>query len=394
MGDLSGQGKVNWKEMFMIAGAFVSYMVGAGFASGNEAFQFFGSWGAVGSILSILGGAAVTGITCYCLYWISQKVSFEKTSDIYRYLGGKYLNWFLQFFVFVDVFCSFMIMFSGAGSLLNQLWGLPQWAGSLLLGVISGVVALGGLKAVENVLGAGGILIQLYLIVFGVITLFHPAASLSQASGAMQAVEEGLAYQANLFALPPFGWIPGLSSLNNGLFEGILYSGCLTINGIPFILTLGKRVKNKKELGVSSVLTTAGMYGCVALVILLILTNFDSMINPATGIMYAFPVIAAVEHLWPAGGWTYSIVIFVGIFTTTTGFLWVLCDWFLPGQDGTKKNKALIAGLILFGMTLGGVFPFAVITNTLFPFFGLSGVIASVIIVVRAIRAAKETASA
>lgn len=37
--------KINVKGMFLTAGALVSFNVGAGFASGNELLQFFGSWG-------------------------------------------------------------------------------------------------------------------------------------------------------------------------------------------------------------------------------------------------------------------------------------------------------------------------------------------------------------
>lgn len=377
---------INWKNMFIIAGAYVSYMVGSGFASGNEAFQFFGSWGMPGIAFAIIGSMVVSAISCYSLYKIGQKKTFEKTSDLYRFLGGKNFTWFFQVFIFIDIFCSFMIMFSGAGSLLNQLFSLPQWVGAVLLGIVTGVVTLGGLKTVENVLGGCGILIQLYLIVFGIITLFHPAADFSQAAGAVEAVEAGIAYQANLFALPPLGWIPGLSSLNNSVIEGILYSGVLLICGVPFIMTLGKRTNNKKELETSSVLTTIAMYLCVIFVLVIILANFNSVINEEAGTMYPFPVISAIEAMWPEGAWTYSIIIFIGIFTTACGFLWVLCDWFLPNQEKTKKSNILLAVLILIGMSLGGVFPFSAVVNFLFPIFGLAGVIMAVVITIKAFK--------
>ena len=37
--------KVGLITMLSIAGGFISYTVGSGFASGNEILQFFGSWG-------------------------------------------------------------------------------------------------------------------------------------------------------------------------------------------------------------------------------------------------------------------------------------------------------------------------------------------------------------
>ena len=45
--------KFNIVSAAVIAGAFISYTVGSGFASGNEVLQFFGSWGMPASILAI-----------------------------------------------------------------------------------------------------------------------------------------------------------------------------------------------------------------------------------------------------------------------------------------------------------------------------------------------------
>ena len=67
--------------------------------------------------------------------------------------------------------------------------------------------------------------------------------------------------------------------------------------------------------------------------------NMDALINPVTGEMYVFPAVAAVHRLWPAGSWTYSILIFTGIFSTTIGYLWVLGERVFPNQEKTKKNK-------------------------------------------------------
>lgn len=387
----SGKENVNWKAMFLIAGAFISYMVGSGFASGNEAFQFFGAWDMPGRIAAVVSSCIVTGLTCVCLYYLGQKTNFEKTSDIYRYLGGKYFTWFFVSFVFVDVFCSFMIMFTGAGSLGKQILGLPQWVGAIVLGIVTGIVVFGGLKTVEKVLGACGIFIQLYLIAFGLLTLFWPTSSISQADGVLEAVAAGQAYQANLLALPPFGWVPGLAEFNNGLLEGIMYSGVLIVNGIPFIMTLGKRTHNKKELAVSSVLTTIGMYLCVIFALVIMLCNFKGLIDPEAGKMYPFPILSGIKAMWPAASGTCSLIIFTGIFSTSIGLMWVLCNWILPGEERTTRSNLLICLLLGVGICLGGVLPFAAITNFMFPIFGLSGVIMSTVILVKTLQfAAKE----
>ena len=387
--DLSKK-KLSILTVFSIAGGFISYTVGSGFASGNEVLQFFGSWGVPTCLLAIAGAALITLVSCICLYRIGSSVSFEKTSQAYDYVGGKYLGKFFQIFTFVSLFGTFMIMFSGAGSLLQQYWRLPQWVGSVLMGAISGVVVIGGLKTVENVLGSAGILILIYVLVFGVISMFFPGSDISQAEAIPQAVEEGIVYQANLFALPPFSYIPGLAKLNSPMVAGMLYAVLCLVNGVPFYLAQGQRLHTKRQATGTAVVTTIAFYACTALVLLIILMNFSVIINPETNQMQPFPVLSAIDYIWPSGAWTYVIIIFIGIFTTTTGFLWVLQEWLFPGQVRTKKTNTFIVAMIVFGIYLDSVLPFSVLINFIFPISGVVGLIITVCLVVRTVTLGKQ----
>ena len=386
------QGKSNTrlKPVMATVGAFISYSIGAGFASGNEILQFFGSWGLPRSILAIIGGTAATMSYCALVYYLGQKFPFEKTSDSYLFIGGKGLGWFLQIYGFVFIFGCFMLMFSGAGSLMNQQFGTPNWFGSVLLGVVTAVITLGGLKSVENVLGGAGIVILIYVIIFGIISIFHPASSFENAGMAESAVEQGQILQANLFAQPPFRWIPGLDQLNSPLMEGILYATMCLTSGFPFYYTLGNRSKDSKEAVVSGVLSGVGVYICVTFILIMMLTNFNALINPATNQMYAFPALAALDNMWPAGSWTYSVIIFVGVFTTATGYMWVINDWFFAGQEKTKKSQLFIVGMLVFGVLLGGILPFSTIINFLFPITGFIGIIMTIVLLVKVIKHKQE----
>lgn len=41
----SSGNRVNGRTVLTITGALIAYLIGAGFASGNEVLQVFGSWG-------------------------------------------------------------------------------------------------------------------------------------------------------------------------------------------------------------------------------------------------------------------------------------------------------------------------------------------------------------
>ncbi len=376
----------NIKTIFVLTGAFISFTIGAGFASGNEVLQFFGSWGFPNSLLSVIGAAVVTGIYCVCLYRAGQYVQFEKTSECYTFFGGKYLGKFFHAYVFVNVTGVFMLMFSGAGTLLNQHFGIPQWIGAVIMGIFAGVVVIGGFKTVENVLGSAGIIILAYTVIFGIISLVSPDSSFDQAAQADQMVATGQIWQANLFELPPLSFIPGLTDMNNALIEGILYGAICIVSGFPFMVKLGKSTKTKLEATASGIATSVGFYACVAFVLVILLSNFNYLVNPETNQMYEFPTLAAIDHFWPAGSWTYVLIIFVGIFTTVSGYLWVITDMFFPGQERTKKSNICVLVLVVFGIALGGVLPFSVIVNYLFPISGVVGLIMTVAVLVKTIK--------
>ena len=115
-------------------------------------------------------------------------------------------------------------------------------------------------------------------------------------------------------------------------------------------------------------------YICIVFVIIILAMNMDALINPVTGEMYVFPAVAAVHRLWPAGSWTYSILIFTGIFSTTIGYLWVLGERVFPNQEKTKKNKIFIVVMIIIGILLAKRVSFSMIINSMFPLAGIAGI--------------------
>ena len=371
----------------MIAGAFISYTVGAGFASGNEILQFYGSWGLSKAILGIVIATIINTVFCLSLFTGSQYVELGKTSECYTFFGGKIFGTFMKYYVYVLLFCTLMLMFAGAGSILNQMWDLPQWVGSVLMGIIAGVVVLGGLKAVENVLGYVGIVILIYVAIFGIISLINIKLPLDL-TGLYQAVDEGKILQTNIFQYPPFNLLPDVvKEHNNALFSGLLYGTLNLVTGFPFYYTLGKRTRNRADASKAAVITSVAFYLCVLMVVIIVVLNCDKIMNQKTGEMFPFPALAVVNSFWPAGGWTYAIIIFAGIFTTVAGYLWVIKDWIFSGDDAlNSKSFALIAALILIGIFLGGILPFSRVINIIFPISGVVGMIMTAFLIVRLVK--------
>ncbi len=358
----------------MTAGAFISYNVGAGFASGNELLQFYGSWHLKGIIAAVISGVITTIIACMTLFWLGKVSEAKTSSESYNWIAGPIVGKFFRLFTDILVLGCFMMMFSGVGNLLNEQFHLPAEAGILLLGILTLIVVLGGLKSVETVLGYAGMAILIYITIFAIYTLVGNKSDPSNVALIPDLVKRGKIWQANLFSLYPFSLIQELKNMNSPILEGMLYSTECVISGFPFYITLGKRSKTTKEALVSGVVAAILYYICIIFVLIILSFNMDVLINPATQEMYVFPAVAAIRRLWPAGSWTYSILIFTGIFSSTIGYLWVLSERVFPKQEATRKNKIFIVIMTLLGVALAKRISFSMIINSLFPLAGIVGI--------------------
>lgn len=59
-------------------------------------------------------------------------------------------------------------MFAGSGATVNQYLGLPVYAGTIFMGVISVIIVCLGLEKVTDVLGCAGVIIIAIMFVVGI----------------------------------------------------------------------------------------------------------------------------------------------------------------------------------------------------------------------------------
>ena len=375
----SNGNRVNGRTVLTITGALIAYLIGAGFASGNEILQVFGSWGRK-SVWAILGSVLVLTVGSIGIYVIGAEQKFKGSKEGYCYFGGERFGRLVQIFTGVCLMLNFFTMFAGAGSLMNQHLGIPHWVGALSIGIVSVLALLKGKKTLQEILGYAGIIVLVYMIFFGVLTLLNPSSGSEQAMGATQAVAEGKILQINLFALPPFSWIPGLKEQNNAFLTGALYGAEALFISFPFQIMLAQRCKNRKEAACSAVVANLSFMLCICVVMVILLFNFDCMINPITGKMNLFPTLAAIKKIMPSAAWSYAILCFIGIFTTISGYLSAIVEMVFRQKDQSKKCIAFEVCLTVMGILLGGVLPFSTLINVMLPIRGCVGIVLVVLV--------------
>ena len=165
---MSNQQRIDWKTVFKIGGAYAAYHIGAGFASGQETMQYFGTFGGIYPLVLPLIIFAVVVIYSISNYRVGATEQFEDPNMAFEYYCGATLGKILNIFTNFTIALTSLVMFAGAGATVNQYIGAPIWVGAVLIGVISAFVVCLGLEKVTNVLGGCGVLIIALMALVGI----------------------------------------------------------------------------------------------------------------------------------------------------------------------------------------------------------------------------------
>ncbi|MBR0598080.1 hypothetical protein [Sinanaerobacter chloroacetimidivorans] len=364
---------VNITNMIKIGGAYASYTIGAGFATGQEVLQFFGSWGNPANFLAVFVSMVMTVYFTVSCYRTGQEKQFGNPSECYAYYCGKYVGYFFDFFCLIIVFGIAIAMFAGCGATINQYFGIPVYIGAILLGVFAGGTVMLGLKKVVNVLGFLGIVIIVYVVVIGIYALARNPVGMAESTARLpEYLSAGKVLRAGVFGI------------YNPVLSALFYAGLCLIVSIPFLISLGKQTTNQKEALTSGIFSGIFFHAGVLLVLIAILINLDSIIETGGQI----PLLSAMQNMIPELSWSFAIILILGIFTTITGYLWLISGRF--AEDKSTKSRIITAAVTIAGIFGGAFIPFNQIINILYPFSGLVGCAFLIFIIVKDVKIYSE----
>ena len=125
---------------------FAGSFLGAGYVSGQELWQFFGSFGG-GGLLGVLAAMALLAVFGLALMYIISRTGIAEMDAVL--VPWKRLAWLRKLSSALQLILLFgviAIMYAGGGALLEQLFSLPTWLGRTLMAALVTLVALRGLR--------------------------------------------------------------------------------------------------------------------------------------------------------------------------------------------------------------------------------------------------------
>ncbi len=352
---------VKWRNVFSFAGAFVALLIGSGFATGQEIMQYFVAYGFWG-----LGGALV--VLLLFLYVgrefmaVGQREKFERGNDIYRYYGGKYIGSFYDYFSIIFIFMSFFIMLAGAGSTIEQHYGIEKNIGCTVMAVCVAFTVILGLDRIVQIIGKIGPLKAGLFIIIGLYGIFYHFSDIFEANRLIPSM--------NLLKASPNWFMAALS-----------YVGfCMLWLG-AFLASLGKVSTSQKEAKLGA--TYGAVLFCVALVIVML--GLMSVINQVVGVQ--IPSLFLAEAMHPSVATLFSVIIVLGVYSAAVPLLWTVVSRL--AKHGTRRYVLTTFGLTILGLLIAIAIPFSKLVNIVYVLNGYVGIFLLILMFVKKIRLRK-----
>ena len=339
-----------FRNTLSIALAFVGLIVGAGTASGQEGLQFFvafGRWGLWGVVLAaILMSIAGTSVFILGSYYRAQEHKRVIDSS-----ATKFLAIFLDIGILVTLFSLGFVMFAGAGSNLNQQYGLPTWVGATILLALVLSSGMLDISKVSAIIGAITPFIIVCITIVGLVTLIgiHPDYSHLDASAAT--------IKTNL----PNWWI---SALN--------YGGFNLICGVSMAIVIGGSYFYPRQAGIG------GGLGGLIFGFLLIVIAFSLYVKVDEVKDADLPMLALASNFNGPFGWIMSIVIYGMIFNTALGVFYALARRLTANHEERFRPTLVVTALIAFVISFFG---FKTLVSNVYPILGYVGVVLMIVLV-------------
>jgi len=338
------------------AGAIVAFLIGSGFATGQEILQYFtsyGYWGVFGTGLLVL---VLISYVCVEFFTVGQAKQFERPSMIFHYYCGRHLGTFFDFFSVLFVFLSFTVMVAGAGAVFQEHYGLSKHIGGIGLATAVGITVWFGLKSLVDVIGKIGPLIVLIAVGLGVLGIVGNPGGIAEGNDLLPQLELTRAS-------------------TNWVMSALSYVGFCMLWLAAFLTALGRTAHSRREAA------SGGLLGGIVFSTACMVVGLGLLANIARVNGTEIPMLVLADDLSPVLASGISVMILAGIYTTAIPLLWTVSSRFFA--DRTPRFKYLTLALAAAGTVIGLLLPFSQMVNVVYVINGYVGILLLVLMLAR-----------
>lgn len=336
--------KLSWIE---ITSLYIGVIMGAGFASGRECWQFFGVFGSKGYYGAAGSTLCFVLIACMLTYIARSK----GTSDLGKLISpfdNKIIDEVIGWVLAAIYYSMIIAMTAAGGSLLNQQFGISKVIGGIIIALLCIVTVLGDFERVSKVFR----LIVPVLFAVGIVTIILTIHADFPQSGAVDGYQPG--------RMSPSWPVSALVFMAYNTLGMTTMSGNSAVNA--------RDSKNAYAGAISGALCLG------ALTILLLRALLTDM---AFSSDLDLPMLGFAGRLSPVLSIIYSVILYGAVYSTGASTYYGFSTKLRPG----RHKKWIIIGGAAAGFLLG-LTGFKKLVEFLYPAQGYIGIVFIFLIII------------
>ncbi len=325
---------------FNVAALYVGTLMGAGFASGREGWQFFGVFGTKGYMGLMISGALFMIIGMMVSY-IARKKNTQDMGRIIDFTDSPKVSAAIGYLMAGILYTIIISMSAAGGSFLHQQFGLPQFVGGLLIVILVIITVLGDFERISKIFR----LITPALFAIDVLLCIIVMNMDIQQSGATEGFP-----------------VSGMAS--TWWWASILFVCYNMLGMIPIVGEASVKAKSQRH-GIVGAAAGGFMLFLLTLLLITALRKDMAFTNEMD-----LPMLAYAAKISPIANVAFGTVLFAAIYSAATSTYY---GFSTKIKDGPKKKYILIAGA--FVGFLCGLTGFNTIVAYLYPAEGYIGIV-------------------
>ena len=327
------------KVIFVIIGS----IIGAGFASGKEIYNFFIIYGTYG-IIGIILASSMIGYLLIKVFKIVEQKHISNYDNFLTEIIKKYTI-FQKFPYILDsikniikifLLISFYIMIAAFSAYFAQEFGISTTVGAIILSLICYLVFMGSIERITKV---NELLIPALIAIIIMLALIN---------------------------IKNFSNINIMQTSTNSLKsmqDAILYGSYNSIVLVPIIIPLKKYLTRKSDKKIVGIITTV-ILAILAIAIFGIVLQIDINIDKIE-----LPTVYIAATMGKVFKYGYGLVIIAAIFTSAISAGYGILENSIQDRKRYKIKSALMCITAILVSNIG----FSWLVNTMYPIFGILG---------------------
>lgn len=351
-----------WKRSLAVAASFVGIVVGAGFASGMEALQYFVAYGTNGFYGVILASVtmlfAATAFMTFGSYFLARE-----HNEVFYNVTSKPAAFIMDWSAVACMFSVGFVMFAGAGSNLRQSFEWPIWVGAVAMLTLMLIVGRFDVDKVSSVIGWATPLLVVFVLIGSIYSFTQVGVSWSEVgSYAQQEVSRADG--------TPYWWLGALN-----------HTGLNALCGVSMALVMAGDEFDTKSTRLG------GILGGVIYAVMLALLVASLLIQVESVNGNDMPLLAVIDNVDPVLGFIMTWVIFLMVFNTCLGMFYALAKRLTRKKPERFYPVYAIACIVGFGLSFAGFQP---LVSSLYPILGYLGLFVMAVMTVTYLRHRSE----